>query len=563
MTFRVELYVYDLSMGLAAMLSQQFTGKHFPGIWHTGIVIYNTEYFFGGGIQKLPKGQTPYGTPVRMIHLGDTEIDQSLFEEFVNQLSNERFRFDQYHLFDNNCNHFTNECSLFLLGKSIPNDILDLPLEFFNTPMGQMIRPMVDRMMGGARNPNVNVPTSVSTTSNNSSVNNSGGVSGSNVSPFGSGGGGGFGGGFGGNNNMNDLMGGMNPNDLMGLMNNPMVSNLMNNPNMMNQVMNMMNNNPNLLNNFMGNSNFNTNNLGSMNTMNTTNNTTKIEKIFEDPQEVYHFNKANITQIINKLKTTTSEEIIKNNSENLIKLERYLNNQINKLDNEILEMIELILRNSKENESFPILDIIRLIAINTEYSNFILNKILPIIEEKFILNTTTTNHANQLMILRLFCNLFDKYFSNQLIPSNTIKYLIKNKLTIIVDFISNTINSELEGIRLVSSSLAANLSLFLKIKNKLNNNNTNLTDEEIQLFSSMLEFIKLEKSKDNLQRMLFTIFRLIKNVENFKEEKNTLKEIAMTLIEVNELKEVIGKAYVNSGNEEKQLVEKTFLSLLF
>lgn len=63
----VTLYVYDLSMGLANMYSRLFVGQHFEGIWHTGIVVFGTEYFYGGGVCAMPPGTTPYGTPVKKI----------------------------------------------------------------------------------------------------------------------------------------------------------------------------------------------------------------------------------------------------------------------------------------------------------------------------------------------------------------------------------------------------------------------------------------------------------------------------------------------------------------
>jgi len=63
----VSLHVYDLSNGMAAMFSRQFIGKQIDGIWHTGIVVYDKEYYFGGGIQCDDPAQTPYGTPVRRL----------------------------------------------------------------------------------------------------------------------------------------------------------------------------------------------------------------------------------------------------------------------------------------------------------------------------------------------------------------------------------------------------------------------------------------------------------------------------------------------------------------
>lgn len=32
------------------------TGRQFDGLWHTSVVVYGQEYFFGGGIQEATPG---------------------------------------------------------------------------------------------------------------------------------------------------------------------------------------------------------------------------------------------------------------------------------------------------------------------------------------------------------------------------------------------------------------------------------------------------------------------------------------------------------------------------
>lgn len=50
----VKVRIYDLSQGLAKNLSRMLIGKQIDGIWHTGVVVFGKEYFYGGGIQAKP-----------------------------------------------------------------------------------------------------------------------------------------------------------------------------------------------------------------------------------------------------------------------------------------------------------------------------------------------------------------------------------------------------------------------------------------------------------------------------------------------------------------------------
>ena len=56
------------------------------------------------------------------------------------------FRPEKYHLFEHNCNNFSNEVAQFLTGKKIPSYILDLPRDVANTPMGAMLKTFMDGM---------------------------------------------------------------------------------------------------------------------------------------------------------------------------------------------------------------------------------------------------------------------------------------------------------------------------------------------------------------------------------------------------------------------------------
>ncbi|KAJ6729089.1 DESUMOYLATING ISOPEPTIDASE [Salix viminalis] len=143
--YKVTLNVYDLSQGLARQLSTTFLGKAIDGIWHTGVVVYGNEYYFGGGIQHLPAGTTPYGTPIKVVDLGITHVPQDVFEEYLQDISS-RYSAETYSLLTHNCNNFSNEVAQFLVGVTIPEYILHLPNEVMNSPMGALIMPMIQNL---------------------------------------------------------------------------------------------------------------------------------------------------------------------------------------------------------------------------------------------------------------------------------------------------------------------------------------------------------------------------------------------------------------------------------
>jgi len=76
---RVFLYIYDLSQGLARSLSPSLIGRQIDGIWHTSVVCFGYEYYYGQGIFITDRvGQTQYGTPVEIKDMGVTELPQEV-----------------------------------------------------------------------------------------------------------------------------------------------------------------------------------------------------------------------------------------------------------------------------------------------------------------------------------------------------------------------------------------------------------------------------------------------------------------------------------------------------
>lgn len=54
-----------------------------------------------------------------------------------------------YDLFLHNCNNFTQDLAMFLVGKGIPDYIRNLPETFLSTPFGQMMKPQIDMALRG------------------------------------------------------------------------------------------------------------------------------------------------------------------------------------------------------------------------------------------------------------------------------------------------------------------------------------------------------------------------------------------------------------------------------
>ncbi|XP_012476328.1 uncharacterized protein LOC105792344 isoform X1 [Gossypium raimondii] len=142
---KVTLNVYDLSQGMARQLSMTLLGKVIEGIWHTGIVVYGNEYYFGGGIQHIPAGTAPYGRPIKAIDLGVTHVPKDLFEMYLQEIS-PRYTAETYSLLTHNCNNFSNEVAQFLVGTNIPDYILQLPNEVMSSPMGSLLMPMIQNL---------------------------------------------------------------------------------------------------------------------------------------------------------------------------------------------------------------------------------------------------------------------------------------------------------------------------------------------------------------------------------------------------------------------------------
>jgi len=87
--------------------------------------------------------------PIDIQSLGHTSCTQSEFEAWcLEQGRNGRFGVESYDLLSRNCNNFTEVAARegLRLGRGVPSWILEVPQRFLSSPMGMMVRPMLEQM---------------------------------------------------------------------------------------------------------------------------------------------------------------------------------------------------------------------------------------------------------------------------------------------------------------------------------------------------------------------------------------------------------------------------------
>mmetsp|Transcript_104122 Transcript_104122/g.299309 ORF Transcript_104122/g.299309 Transcript_104122/m.299309 type:complete len:597 (-) Transcript_104122:101-1891(-) len=146
--WEVTLHLYDLSHGLARAVSPWILPEMLEGVWHTGLVVYGKEYYFGGDIYYDTPGETGFGTPRVAISMGTTLRQRDELHAFVVDELKPIFTREAYDAARNNCNHFTDRVSMYLLGKHIPEEVLRQPEIMLQTNLGRTLRPILTRVLG-------------------------------------------------------------------------------------------------------------------------------------------------------------------------------------------------------------------------------------------------------------------------------------------------------------------------------------------------------------------------------------------------------------------------------
>jgi hypothetical protein len=143
----VELYCYDLAGGKAPLLTP-LIGQYWEGVWHTSIVVFGKEYWYGGRLFESVPQTTAFGKPTRVEALGSTlRTKDELWELLTRELARE-FTTANYDVLTHNCNHFTDELSRFLLNEPIPQHIASQGEAVLSSPLSRLFRPMMNFYLG-------------------------------------------------------------------------------------------------------------------------------------------------------------------------------------------------------------------------------------------------------------------------------------------------------------------------------------------------------------------------------------------------------------------------------
>jgi len=148
----VLLNWYDLSHGLARWVPPAVLGGLcLKGIWHTGIVAFGKEYWYGGKVLSSEPGTAPFPPgPAKTTHIGTTLCNREELEEFLRSEMAIKYNRERYDVLTWNCNHFSDEVAGFLCqGFRIPDEARKQPEYLMNSSIMPMIRMYLNQWLGG------------------------------------------------------------------------------------------------------------------------------------------------------------------------------------------------------------------------------------------------------------------------------------------------------------------------------------------------------------------------------------------------------------------------------
>lgn len=168
----VELLLYDISSGASRHASPLLLGHNFEAIYHTGILAFDREFWYGGKIFHNNPPTSAFGTPLarsgevplqpsyyrpelQVVHLGYTFVNSIEFNRHLSEDLAFKYTPDSYEVLTHNCNSFCEDAARFLTGSGIPTQVLELPQRMMASPVAQMLggpralRPLLNKWLGG------------------------------------------------------------------------------------------------------------------------------------------------------------------------------------------------------------------------------------------------------------------------------------------------------------------------------------------------------------------------------------------------------------------------------
>lgn len=139
---QVVLHMYDLSAGMGMSLTP-ILGEEMEHIWHTGLVVYDREYFWASDTVHDVPGKTSFGAPTKTVELGFTLWRQEELHDFIISELQPIFHRETYDHITNNCNHFTDRLCQYLLGRRLPDEVLQQTEHLMKLTTIKLLRPVL------------------------------------------------------------------------------------------------------------------------------------------------------------------------------------------------------------------------------------------------------------------------------------------------------------------------------------------------------------------------------------------------------------------------------------
>lgn len=144
----VWLYQYNIPAGLAAEVepAQAALLQSLGGFWHTSIVVFGREYWYGRQCFEGKLQLRHFGEPAKRTYLGATQCSQAeLWDKMDRELCRE-YTGDSYDVIQHSSRHFAQEVVWFLLNKHLPDEAWLQPPSFANAITD--IRPLLNQWFG-------------------------------------------------------------------------------------------------------------------------------------------------------------------------------------------------------------------------------------------------------------------------------------------------------------------------------------------------------------------------------------------------------------------------------